>query len=109
MHRATWWSRSSATSIPTRPRTGFAARLAALRAATFRRPRRRSRTAARDPRAELRKDRAQAHLVIGFRGLALDDPDREALEVLTQVLSGQSGRLFLELRDRRASPTRSRR
>jgi zinc protease len=40
--------------------------------------------------------------VIGFRGLALDDPDREALEVLTQVLSGQGGRLFLELRDRRS-------
>jgi zinc protease len=52
--------------------------------------------------AELRKDRAQAHLVIGFRGLALDDPEREALEVLTQVLSGQGGRLFLELRDRRS-------
>jgi zinc protease len=52
--------------------------------------------------AELRKDRAQAHLVIGFRGLALDDPDREALEVLTQVLSGQGGRLFLDLRDKRS-------
>jgi zinc protease len=52
--------------------------------------------------AELRKDRAQAHLVIGFRGLSLRDPDREALEVLTQVLSGQGGRLFLELRDRRS-------
>jgi zinc protease len=52
--------------------------------------------------AVLRKDRAQSHLVIGFRGLALDDPEREALEVLTQVLSGQGGRLFLELRDRRS-------
>jgi zinc protease len=52
--------------------------------------------------AELRKERAQAHLVIGFRGLALDDPDREALEVLTQVLSGQGGRLFLDLRDKRS-------
>jgi len=56
-----------------------------------------------EPReAELRKDRAQAHLVIGFRGLAVADPDRETLEVLTQVLSGQGGRLFLELRDRRS-------
>jgi zinc protease len=56
-----------------------------------------------EPRvAELRKERAQAHLVIGFRGLSLRDPDREALEVLTQVLSGQGGRLFLELRDRRS-------
>jgi zinc protease len=47
-----------------------------------------------------RKDRAQAHLVIGFRGLDVRDPDRVALEVLCQMLSGQGGRLFLELRDR---------
>ena len=45
-------------------------------------------------------DRSQAHLVLGFQGLALDDPDRFALELLAQILSGQSGRLFLELRDR---------
>ncbi len=52
--------------------------------------------------AELRKDRAQAHMVLGFRGLALDDPDRYALEVISQLLAGQGGRLFLELRDRRS-------
>jgi zinc protease len=52
-------------------------------------------------RAELRKERAQAHLVLGFRGLSVRDADRFALEVLTQVLAGQGGRLFLELRDRR--------
>jgi zinc protease len=51
---------------------------------------------------ELRKDRAQAHLVIGYPGLTVADPDREALEVVTQLLSGQGGRLFLELRDRRS-------
>ena len=45
-------------------------------------------------------DRAQAHLVVGFQGLALDDDDRFALELLAQILTGQSGRLFLELRDR---------
>ncbi len=50
---------------------------------------------------ELRKDRAQAHLVLGFRGLTLHDPDRFALEVIAQLLAGQGGRLFLELRDRR--------
>jgi zinc protease len=49
----------------------------------------------------LHKDRSQAHLVIGFAGLTVDDPDREALEVIVQLLAGQSGRLFLELRDRR--------
>jgi len=52
-------------------------------------------------RAELHKDRAQAHLVIGFRGVAVDDEDRFALEVIAQLLAGQGGRLFLELRDRR--------
>jgi len=48
------------------------------------------------------KDRAQAHLVIGFRGLDVHDPERHVLEVLCQILSGQGGRLFLELRDRRS-------
>ena len=51
-------------------------------------------------RLEARKDREQAHLVIGFRGLSLHDPDREVLEVISQILAGQGGRLFLELRDR---------
>jgi zinc protease len=52
--------------------------------------------------AELRKDRAQAHLVLGFRGVTVADPDRHALEVIVQLLAGQGGRLFLELRDRRS-------
>jgi zinc protease len=50
--------------------------------------------------AELIKDRSQAHLVIGFRGLTLEDDDRFTLEVISQLLAGQGGRLFLELRDR---------
>jgi zinc protease len=53
-------------------------------------------------RASLRKQRAQSHLVIGFRGLSVHDPDRFALDLVTQLLSGQGGRLFLELRDRRS-------
>jgi zinc protease len=52
-------------------------------------------------RVEARKDRAQAHFVLGCRGLTVHDPERFALDVLTQVLAGQGGRLFLELRDRR--------
>jgi zinc protease len=52
--------------------------------------------------AEVHKDRNQAHLVIGFRGLTVDDEDRFALEVISQLLAGQGGRLFLELRDRRS-------
>ncbi len=52
--------------------------------------------------AEIHKDRSQAHLVIGFRGLTVRDDDRFALEVISQILAGQGGRLFLELRDRRS-------
>ncbi len=52
--------------------------------------------------AHLRKDRAQAHLVLGFQGLSVSDPDRFALEVIAQLLAGQGGRLFLELRDKRS-------
>ncbi|MCC7073747.1 MAG: insulinase family protein [Deltaproteobacteria bacterium] len=52
--------------------------------------------------ARLTRERAQAHLLTGTRGLTLDDPDRFALEVLCSVLSGQGGRLFLELRDRQS-------
>jgi zinc protease len=47
-------------------------------------------------------DRAQAHLVVGFPGATLDAPDRFALEVLVAILGGQGGRLFAELRERRA-------
>lgn len=47
-------------------------------------------------------DRAQAHLVIGFPGATIDAKDRFALEVLVAILGGQSGRLFAELREKRA-------
>jgi len=46
-------------------------------------------------------EREQAHLVLGFPGVSLDHPDRFAIEVLSQVLSGQGGRLFSELREKR--------
>ncbi len=52
--------------------------------------------------ATLHKDREQAHLVVGFRGLAFDDPDRITLELIAQLLAGQGGRLFLDLRDRQS-------
>ena len=52
--------------------------------------------------AEAKKDRAQAHLVIGFRGLSVADEDRYALDVISQLLAGQGGRLFLELRDKQS-------
>lgn len=53
-------------------------------------------------KAEIVMDRAQAHLVIGFRGITLDDPDRYSLELIAQILAGQGGRLFLDLRDRQS-------
>jgi zinc protease len=45
--------------------------------------------------------RQQAHMVVGFPGTTIDDPDRYPLEVMATILSGQGGRLFVELRDKR--------
>ena len=46
-------------------------------------------------------NKQQAHLVIGFPGTTIGDPDRFPLEVLSTILSGQGGRLFTELREKR--------
>lgn len=46
-------------------------------------------------------NRQQAHLVVGFRGTTMSDPDRHALDVLLAILSGDDGRLARELRDKR--------
>ena len=51
---------------------------------------------------EISRDKEQVHLVIGFMGATLKSPDRFRLELLDTILSGQSGRLFLELRDRQS-------
>ena len=48
------------------------------------------------------KDREQTHIVLGWKGLSWGDPDRPALDVLSTILGGSGGRLFLELRDRRS-------
>jgi len=55
-------------------------------------------------RREARKalQREQSHLVLGFLGARVTDPWRYPLEVLSTVLSGQGGRLFVELRDKRS-------
>lgn len=47
----------------------------------------------------VRIPRAKAHLAIGFLATTMKDEDRYALEVLNNVLNGQGGRLFLDLRD----------
>ena len=44
--------------------------------------------------------RAKAHIAIGFKAVSMTDPDRYPLEVLSNLLSGQGGKLFLELRDK---------
>ena len=44
--------------------------------------------------------RAKAHIAVGFPAVSFYDPDRYALDVLNNLLSGQGGRLFLQLRDR---------
>jgi zinc protease len=50
----------------------------------------------------LEKGKQQIHIVVGFLGISVSDPDGPALDVLSQVLSGQGGRLFLELRDQQS-------
>jgi zinc protease len=57
-------------------------------------------TAPRAIRASRRKE--QAHLALGFPGVALTDERRWVLEILASILGGQGGRLFLELRDKQS-------
>jgi zinc protease len=47
-------------------------------------------------------DKQQAHITVGFDGPTLESDSRYAMEVLHAILSGQGGRLFLELRDRQS-------
>jgi zinc protease len=55
------------------------------------------------PRTAYRyKEKEQAHIVLGFMGTTVRDPERHALEVLSTILAGQGGRLFLELRDKKS-------
>jgi zinc protease len=44
--------------------------------------------------------RVKAYLAIGFQSVSMYDPDRFPLEVLDNILAGQGGRLFRELRDK---------
>jgi len=46
------------------------------------------------------RDKEQTHIIIGFLGASLIDEDRFAVEVMENLLGGQSGRLFMELRDK---------
>jgi zinc protease len=76
---------------------------ARLRARPFRLPPRPlERGPAAPRRREMERHKEQAHLVVGFLGTTVRDADRYAIEVLSTVLAGQGGRLFLELRDRQS-------
>lgn len=47
------------------------------------------------------RGKEQAHIVMGFLGADLKSDDQYTLEVLTAILSGHGGRLFIELREKR--------
>ncbi len=48
------------------------------------------------------QQREQAHIAMGFFGTSIYNEDKHALELISNILSGQGGRLFLELRDRQS-------
>lgn len=50
-------------------------------------------------RCQVFTSKKQSHIVIGAMGTTVNDNDRYALQVLTTILAGQGGRLFLDLRD----------
>ena len=49
-----------------------------------------------------RRDKEQAHIIVGMRGTSLHHPDRYALRVLESILASQGGRLFVELREKQS-------
>lgn len=46
--------------------------------------------------------REQAHITLSFRSFPINDPRRTALELGANILAGQGGRLFLDLRDNKS-------
>lgn len=57
----------------------------------------------KEPRLiERKKERNQAHAVVGFRGAAIGDKDRYALELLSTILTGQGGRLAKALKEKQS-------
>jgi len=51
---------------------------------------------------EKKQPLAQSHILLGFLATSFEDQERYALKVLSSVLAGQGGRLFLELRDKQS-------
>ncbi|MBW1718794.1 MAG: insulinase family protein [Deltaproteobacteria bacterium] len=50
----------------------------------------------------LKKKKQQVHIVLGFPGATFNSTERYALETMNAVLSGQGGRLFIDLRDKKS-------
>jgi zinc protease len=48
----------------------------------------------------VKMDKEQALLMLGFKTVAMNSPDRYTLNVLSGLLSGRSGRLFIGLREK---------
>jgi len=48
------------------------------------------------------RNKEQAHIIVGMRGISLHHPDRYALRVLESILASQGGRLFVELREKQS-------
>lgn len=46
------------------------------------------------------ENKAQSHIILGYQAPKMKSDDHYAFEVLNSILSGQGGRLFLELRDK---------
>jgi zinc protease len=53
-----------------------------------------------DAKLYFESKKEQSHLIHGYPGLNLKDPERFTLQVLQAILAGQGGRLFIELRDK---------
>jgi zinc protease len=53
-------------------------------------------------KSALVKDKEQTHIAIGFPGTTILSSDRLPLSILNEVLSGQGGRLFVDLRDKQS-------
>jgi zinc protease len=51
---------------------------------------------------ETKPDKAQTHIIMGFLAPPVKSKDEYAFEVLNTILSGQGGRLFIELRDKKS-------
>jgi zinc protease len=47
-------------------------------------------------------EREQTHVQLALRAYPISDPQRTSLELMTQILGGQGGRLFLDLRDKKS-------